>query len=457
MKLGRILPFAVGAAVVLAVGAYVLYGEQQKEQKQRRARAFQDQPAPVLVASAKTADVPIYLDAVGNIKALNTVTVRPMVAGQIVKIAFREGQDVAKDFVLAELDPRTYQAQLDMAVAKKAQDEATLANARLDLERYIKLVATNSGSKQQADTQKALVEQLVAQVAQDVASIDNARTMLSFCHITAPLAGRTGIRLTDEGNLVQAADPTGLVVITQLQPISVLFNLPQQVFPQVNRAFIKQSLAVEAVAGDGKSIIDRGKLLVIDNLIDQTTGTIRLKAEFPNPNLDLWPGQFVSVRLLVDTLQHVIVIPVAAVQRGPNGAFVYVVDADMKAVVRPVSITQQDDTSAVISAGLTGSEQVITTGFTRLSNGTRVRVQSDAEPAPPAPPPAAAPPEKQLTSDAAPDEAKRTREGGEKHEGRREGRGGEKGEGRRETGEGRPWRKKSEASGDSVGTPSMKQ
>jgi len=436
MNLRRVLPIAVGTAVVLSVGAYVLHGEQQKEQKQRRARAFQDQPAPVLIASAKTADVPIYLDAVGNTKALNTVTVRPQVAGQIIKIGFREGQDVTRGFVLAEIDPRTYQAQLDQAIAKKAQDEATVANARIDLERYTKLVAANSGSKQQADTQKALVAQLEAQIQSDSAAIDNARTMLSYTKITAPLDGRTGIRLTDEGNLVQASDPTGIVVLTQVHPISVLLNLPKQQFPQVNKAFAKGSLPVEAVGPDGKTAIDHGTLQVIDNQMDQTTGTIRMKAEFPNPNLDLWPGQFVNVRVLVDTLKQVVTVPVAAVQRGPNGTFAYVVDAESKANVRPITVTQQDDTTAVIADGVKADERVITTGFTRLSNGTRVRVQTGEE-QPTATPAAATPDEKKSTD--APREGKRKREGG----------------GERKEGDGKQWRKKQEGGGDSA--PGKKQ
>ena len=237
MKLGRILPIAVVIAIVVAVGAYVFMGKQQEQQKQKRARAFQDQPAPVLVAPARSADVPIYLDAVGNTKALNTATVRPQVGGQIVKILFREGQDVKRGVVLAEIDPRTYQAQYDQAVAKKAQDEATLANARIDLDRYTRLAASNSGSKQQADTQKALVAQLEAQVQGDQAAIDNTRAMLSYTKITAPFDGRTGMRLIDEGNLVQAGDANGVVVITQIQPISVVFNLPQQQYQQVSKAF----------------------------------------------------------------------------------------------------------------------------------------------------------------------------------------------------------------------------
>jgi multidrug efflux system membrane fusion protein len=433
MNLRRILPIAVGVAVVVAVGAYVFYGEQQKEQKQKRARAFQDQPAPVLVAPARNADVPIYLDAVGNVKALNTVTVRPQVGGQIVKVSFQEGQDVTRGFVLAEIDPRTYQAQLDQAVAKKAQDEATLANARLDLERYTRLAASNSGSKQQADTQKALVAQLDAQVQGDQAAIDNTRAMLSYTKITSPIDGRTGIRQIDEGNLVQAGDANGLVVITQVKPISVLFNLPQQQFSQVNKAFTRGPLPVDSVAADGRTVVDRGKLQVIDNQMDQTTGTIRMKAEFPNPDLQLWPGQFVNVRLLVDTLRQVVVVPTSAVQRGPNGTFVYVVDAESKVAVRPVTVNQQDDTGAVISSGLKAEERVVTTGFTRLSNGTRVRVQpSDGQPQPDA-----APGETPRGPQAAAPEGKRKREGGE--------------------GDGEGKRRRSDGAPVTPGTPSAKQ
>ena len=375
MSSRRLLPIIVGALVVAAVGGYVVYGQQQQEQKTKRARGAQDQPAPVLAARATIADVPIYLDTVGNTKALNTVTVRAQVGGQIVRVGFKEGQDVTRGFVLAEIDPRTYQAQYDQAVAKKAQDEATLANARLDVERYTRLAASNSGSKQQADTQKALVAQLEAQVQGDQAAIDNTKTMLSYTKILAPIDGRTGLRLIDEGNLVQANDANGIVVITQVRPISVLFNLPQQQFPQVNAAFAKGPLEVDAVAADGKTQIDRGALQVIDNQMDQTTGTVRMKAEFPNANLQLWPGQFVNVRLLVDTLRQVVVVPTAAVQRGPQGTFVYVIGDDSKVAVRPITVTQQDDTRAVVSDGAKAQEQVVTSGFTRLSNGTRVAVQ----------------------------------------------------------------------------------
>lgn len=375
MRLRRILPVSVALAVIIAIGAYVMQGPiQQQEQKQKR-RSFGDMPAPVLAAAAIVADVPVYLDAVGTTRALNTVTVRPQVDGQLIKISFREGQDVKRGDVLAEIDPRTYQANYDQATATKARDEATLANAKIDLERYDRLVAANSGSKQQADTQRATVAQLQAQLKADQAAIDNAAIQLGFTKIVAPLDGRTGIRMVDEGNLVRASDTTGIVTITQIRPISMLFNLPQQQLPQVNKAFTLGPLTVEALAADGRTVIGRGTLQVIDNQMDQTTGTIRLKAEFPNADLSLWPGQFVNVRLLIETLKQVVTVPTAAVQRGPNGTFVFVVGADNTVSVRPITVAQQDDVRAVIGNGVQAQERVVTTGFTRLAAGTRVNVQ----------------------------------------------------------------------------------
>jgi multidrug efflux system membrane fusion protein len=447
MSLRRILPITICIAIVVAIGAYIFLGKQEQEQKQRRSRAFQDQPAPVLVARATTTDVPVYLDAVGNTKALNTATVTPQVTGQIVKVAFREGQDVKRGDTLAEIDPRTYQAQYDQSVAKKAQDEATLANARIDLDRYTKLAASNSGSKQQADTQKALVAQLEAQVQGDQGAIDNAKAMLSYTKIIAPFDGRTGLRLVDEGNLVQPSTSSGIVVITQIQPISVIFNLPQQQYPQVSKAFTAGPLPVDALAADGSTKLDNGTLQVIDNQMDQTTGTIRMKAEFPNKQLQLWPGQFVNIRMLVDTLRQVITVPTAAVQRGPNGTFVYVVDADSKAAVRPIKVAMLDDTRAVISDGLKSDERVVTTGFTRLSNGTKVNVQEgDGQPG-------AAPDGATPSASAAPEggrgEGRRKREGAAKGEGRSgESRNGDGKEGRR---------RKSESAETAPSTPSAKQ
>ena len=340
---------------------------------------------PVLAATVARADVPVYLDAVGTIKALNTVTVRPQVDGKLLSVNFKEGDDVKKGDVLAKIDPVTYQAQLDQAIAKKAQDEAQLANSKIDLDRYERLAATNAINKQQADTQRALVAQNTALVQADQAAIENAQAMLGYTTIAAPIDGRTGIRQVDEGNIVHASDTnSSIVIITQIKPISVLFNLPQQDLPQVNAAFDKGPLTVEAQRSDNDAVIDRGVLRVVDNQVDQTTGTVKLKAEFPNPDLQLWPGQFVNVRLLIDTLKQVVVIPTGAVQRGPNGTFVYVIKDDNSASVRPIVVQKQDETQTVVKSGIEPNERVVTTGFVRLTDGSKVTI-GDAN-APAAPP-----------------------------------------------------------------------
>ena len=366
--------FAIAIVAVAVIGA-VSYTVSQVQQSRQRARSGPgDGPVPVVAAAAKLADVPVYLDGVGTTKALNTVTVRPQVDGKLISVLYREGQDVKRGDVLARIDPTTYQAQYDQAVAKKAQDEATLANAKIDLERYMNLAATNSIARQQLDTQKAMVAQLEALVKVDQAIIDNARAILAYTTITAPLDGRTGIRQVDEGNIVRASDATGVVVITQIRPMSVFFTLPQQQLFDVNKAFAKGPLTVEALAADNKTVVDRGTLVVVDNQVDQTTGTVKLKAEFPNSETQLWPGQFVNVRMLVDTLRQVVVVPTAAVQRGPIGIFVYVVQPDNAVAVRLVAVSQQDETQAVITRGLQLNERVVTTGFARLTAGTAVTV-----------------------------------------------------------------------------------
>src|SRR5471032_3515 len=342
-------------------------------------------PVPVLAAASAKADVPVYLDAVGTTKALNTVTVRPQVDGKLIEVAFGEGQDVKKGDVLARIDPTTYQAQLDQALAKKAQDEATLANAKIDLDRYEKLAATNSINRQQADTQKSLVAQFEAQIQNDQGAIDNARAVLAYTTIRAPLEGRTGIRQVDEGNIIHASDSTGIVVITQLKPISVFFNLPQQDINQVNAAFAKGPLNVDAQRSDNDAVIDSGTLKVVDNQVDASTGTVKLKADFPNANLQLWPGQFVNVRLLIDTLKQVVVIPTWAVQRGPNGTFVYVVKDDNTVAMRAITVAKQDESQTVVSNGVTPPERVVTTGFVRLTDGAKVAI-SGGDGTPPAAP-----------------------------------------------------------------------
>ena len=333
-----------------------------------------DGPVPVVAAAARYEDVPVTADAVGTVQALNTVTVSAQVDGKILEIDFTDGQDVKKGDVLARIDPATYQAQYDQAVATKAKDEATLANARNDLIRYQKLAMTEAGSKQQADTQKALVAQLEAQVAGDQAQIDNTKATLGYTTIVAPIDGRTGIRQVDQGNIVRSAASNSIVVITQVKPINVVFNLPQQQLRAVNAAMVKGPVAVNVLEADNATVIDKGTVQVIDNQVDQTTGTIKLKSVFPNDHLQLWPGQFGNVRLYVDMLQHAVVVPTAAVQRGPNGAYVYVLGDNHKVALRNVTVGRQNETEAVVTSGLTPPEQVITTGFARLTDGSEVRL-----------------------------------------------------------------------------------
>jgi multidrug efflux system membrane fusion protein len=317
--------------------------------------------------------MPVHLNGVGTAKARNTVTVRPQVDGRILSIKFKEGQEVKKGDVLALIDPATYQAQLDQATAKKALDEAQLANAQRDLDRYTKL-GGNVVAQKTIDTQRALVDQLTAQIKLDEAAIANARAFLDYTTILSPLEGRTGMRMVDEGNLVRASD-AGIVIITEIRPITVVFTLPQQQLSQVNAALARGTVGVEALAADGKTALDRGALQVVDNQVDQATGTVRMKAEFPNAELQLWPGQFVNVRVLVDTLKQVVVIPTPAVQRGPNGTFAYVVQAaEERVALRPITVGLQNESTAVVLKGIAASERVVTTGFARLKDGAPINI-----------------------------------------------------------------------------------
>lgn len=354
------------------LGWTVMHQQQANNSNQRP-----DLPVPVLAATPRVQDVPVYLDGVGAIRALNTVTVRSQVDGKLIAVNFTEGQDVKKGDVLGEIDPALYQATYDQAVAKKAQDQAQLANQRIDLTRYEQLAASNAGSKQQADTQRALVAQTEALVKADQAAIDNAAATLSYTKIVAPLSGRAGLRQVDQGNIIHASDTTGLVVITELQPIAVWFSLPQQQIMRVNAAAAKGTLAVDVFGNDGVTVIDTGKLTGIDNQVDQTTGTLRLKAEFPNAHYQLWPGQFVNVRLKVETLTQALVVPTSAVQRGPIGTFSYVIGEDNVVSAKPVTVTQQNEHDAVIASGLSPNDRVVTTGFANLSDGSKVIVGRD--------------------------------------------------------------------------------
>ena len=363
--------------VLLAVAAalYFVFRPISPAEQARR-RGENSPPIAVIGAPSTLRDVPVYLDGLGTVQAFNQVQIRPQVDGPLLEVRFREGQDVARGDVLARIDPRPFQATLDGALAKKQQDEANLANARLDAGRYAKLAATAYSSAQQSDTARAQVSQLEAQVRGDQAQIDTARTQLSYTTILAPIDGRTGIRQVDAGNIARASDVTPITVITQLKPISVVFTLPQQSLPAVASAIqggMPEVLALRADSGGRGGILERGQLSVLDNQVDPATGTIKLKAVFPNSTLLLWPGGFVNVRMLVQTLPQVVTVPPAAVQRGPRGAFVYVV-ADGKAERRVIRVGHEDDQASVIAEGLKPGEQVVVDGAQRLTDGARVTI-----------------------------------------------------------------------------------
>ncbi|MGO9132636.1 MAG: efflux RND transporter periplasmic adaptor subunit [Methylovirgula sp.] len=367
VALAFLIPHFMGASKPGAPGAGGRHG---------RGAAGAVQPTPVLTSTARAADVPVYIEGVGTVKPLQSVLVRSQVDGVIQSMPFKEGQDVKKGDLLVQIEPSLYQAALDQQVAKKAQDEANLANAKLDLVRYTNLAKTNAATQQQLDTQRATVAQLEAQVKLDAALIDSARTTLGYTHIVSPIDGRTGLRVVDPGNLVHASDATGLVTVSQIQPMSVIFVVPQQQLARILKSEANGVLTVYALDNAAQSPIDTGKLDVIDNTIDQTTGTVKLKAVFPNKDLQLWPGGFVTVRLLIETLKQAIVIPVAALQRGPKGPFVYIVQ-DNVVHVRQVTPSQQDDKEVVITAGLKAGETVVTTGFVKLTEGTKVNAATD--------------------------------------------------------------------------------
>lgn len=343
-------------------------------------QAYAQAPAavPVTTAHAKRMDFPVYLRGLGQVQAVNAVLVRARVDGALMQVPVTEGQTVKQGDLIAVIDPRPFKAALDQVEAKRAQDQALLANAKLDQARYATLARQDFASRQQVDTQLALVNQYTAALAGDEAAIEMAKLNLGFCYIASPIQGRVGLRQVDPGNLIHATDATGIVSITQVQPIAATFTLPQDALPRINEAMAAGTLAVQAYASDDKTLLDRGSLLTPDNAIDPNTGTIKLKALFPNLANKLWPGQFVNARLLVDTRANALTVPSRAIQHGPDGLYVYLVNPDTTVARQPVEVSNDDGSVAVIVNGLADPAVVVTDGQSRLQVGTRVAASEGA-------------------------------------------------------------------------------
>jgi len=368
------------ALCVLVVAAYVLYPRvihgQARVAAQARGGRMGPMTVPVVGAVAQLGNVPVYLNGLGTVTSLNTVTVHTRVDGQLDSVMFKEGQMVHKGDVLAQIDPRPYQVQLMQAEGQLAKDQAALKNAQMDLQRYQALYAQDAVPQQQLATQVATVTQDEGAIESDQAQVDNAKLNLTYSRITSPITGRVGLRLVDPGNIVHASDPSGLVVITERQPIAVLFTIPENSLPPVLQQLHQgRTLPVEAWDSDLKTKLATGTLLTVDNQIDPTTGTIRLKAVFPNGNESLFPDQFVNARLLLDTLKDIVVVPAAAIQRNQQSTFVYVVKPDKTVALQTVDVRLTEGDNAAIDSGLQPGDTVVVEGVDKLQPGTRVAVQ----------------------------------------------------------------------------------
>jgi len=374
-------PLAAAACLLAAYGIWQHFAQGIAPQQ------AQTSAAPVHVAVVERRPFPVILGGLGTVQATNTVTVRSRVDGQIEKVAFEEGQMIKEGDLLVQIDPAPFQATLDQATAKLAQDQASLTNAKQDLERTTVLSKQGNATQQLFDQRTANVASLAAQVQADQASIDSAKVQLAYTTITSPLAGRAGFRLVDRGNIVHASDQTGILTITQVQPISVVFTAPEQQLPAISEALKSGPLKVTAYSSDGKTELGQGTLKLIDNQVDPASGTVRLKAAFDNPGDRLWPGLSVTTRLLVSTVDNVVVVPDNAVQRGPNGLYVYVVAPDSKAELRDIKVSRIEGDQALVENGLSPGERIVTSGHYRVLPGGLVQVldgpkqRADAMPA----------------------------------------------------------------------------
>jgi membrane fusion protein, multidrug efflux system len=367
----RILLWVAGLAVLVVVAGVAV----SRLTKPQTAHAAPPPSVPVLATTAAQHDVPIYFDALGTVMALNTVAIRAQVTGQIVSIDFVQGQDVKKGQVLAKIDPAPFQATLDQAVAKKGEDEATLIDAQKDLVRFKTLVLRNAETQQNVDLQQAKVDQTKAMIDADQGAIESAQTQLSYTTITAPIDGVVGFRQIDIGNIIHTTDANPLTVLTQVKPCDSIFTLPQNDLGPVREAMLRGSVEVLAFDQDNKTQLAQGKLLLIDNQIDQTTSTIRLKAEFPNQDEHLWPGEFVHIRTLITTRRNAVTIPPVALQRGPDGLYVWVIKPDNTVQQRPIDAQTVDEQTAIVAKGLAVGERIVLDGQSRLDEGIHVNIR----------------------------------------------------------------------------------
>lgn len=364
----------LGLAAVLGIGSACW----NSDAKQNAAHAAAPRAVSVAVAPVQKQDMPVYLVGLGSVTAFNTANIKSRVDGQIMQVNFREGQYVKQGDLLIVIDPRPYQVQLEQVQAQLFRDQAQLRDAKLNLDRYKTLIPSGSISQQQVDTQQALVDQLDGTVRNDQAQIDNAKLQITYCHITAPFGGRVGLRQVDPGNIVHASDTNPMLILTQLQPIAVIFTLPEDVLPKVAERMRQATLEVDAFNRDDQTKLATGKLLTIDNQIDPTTGTAKLKAVFENKEGNLWPNQFVNADLLLETRKNSTVLPSAAIMHGPQGAYVYAVKSDNTVEARQVNVILAQGNLSAVSNGVEPGDSVVTDGQDKLQTGSRIEVRNPA-------------------------------------------------------------------------------